>query len=155
MKIITTMIKPKLQYASLVWSPHKNKEIRKLEGKQRTATKLFLEISNTTYEDRLKEMELPTLEQRRDMIMLYRLLNKIDKIDEDDLLPPARSQGLRGHEKKFRKGKCLRDLKKYIFPQRSVDMWNKLREEVAEARNVHQMKERLSNYRYGDGTNRA
>ncbi len=71
------------------------------------------EISNVKYEDRLKEMELPTLEQRRergDMITLYKLVNKIDKIDKDDLLP-ARSQGLRGHGKKLRKGNCLRDSK--------------------------------------------
>ncbi len=64
-----------------------------------------------TYEDRLKAMELPTLEQRRergDMITLYKLVNKIDKIDKD-LLLPARSQGLRGHGKKLRKGNCLRD----------------------------------------------
>ncbi len=64
-----------------------------------------------TYEDRLKEMTLPTLEQRResgDMITLYKLVNKIDKIDKD-LLLPARYQGVRGHGKKLRKGNCLRD----------------------------------------------
>ncbi len=90
--------------------PHK-KEIRKLEIIQKIATKLVPEISNMTYEDKLKEMESPTLEQRRekrDMITLYKLVNKIDKIDED-LLLPSRSQGLRGHGKKLRKGNCLRD----------------------------------------------
>ncbi len=65
-----------------------------------------------TYEDRLKEMEFPTLEQRRergDMITLCKLANKIDKVDKDDLLLPARPQGLRCHGKKLRKGNCLRD----------------------------------------------
>ncbi len=65
-----------------------------------------------THEDRLKEMELPTLEQRRergDMITSYKLVNKIGKIDKDDQLVPARSQGPRGHRKKLRKGNCLRD----------------------------------------------
>ncbi len=71
-KIITTMIRLKLEYASVVWSPHK-KEIRKLERIQKLAMKLVPEISNTTYEDRLKEMELPTLEKRSergDMVTL-------------------------------------------------------------------------------------
>ncbi len=102
--------------------------------------KLVPEISNMTYEDRLREMELPTLEQRREranIITLYKLVNKIDKIDKNNLLPPGRLQGLRGHGKKLRKGNCLRDLKKYSFPERSVDMWNKYSEEVVEARNVH------------------
>ncbi len=83
------------------------------------------------------------------------MVNKIDKIDKDDLLLPARSQGLRSHGKKLRKGNSLRDLKNYSFPQRSVDMWNNLREEVVEARNVHQMKEKSDSCRYGDRTNRA
>ncbi len=54
---------------------------------------------------------MPTLEQKRergDMITLYKLVNKIEKIDKDPLLP-ARSQGLRGHGKKLRKGNCLKD----------------------------------------------
>ncbi len=142
----------------MVWSPHKKKEIIRLERMQRIATKLVPEILNMTYEDRLREMELPTLEQRREgahMITLYKLVNKIDKIDKDDLLLPARSQGLRGLGRKLRKGNCLRDLKKYSFSQRSVDTWNKLRQEVVEVRNVHQMKDELDNYGYGDGTNRA
>ncbi len=76
------------------------------------ATKLVPEISNMIYEDRLKEMDLPALEQRRergDMITSYKLVKKIDKIDKDDLLLPERSQRLRGHGKKFRKGNYLRD----------------------------------------------
>ncbi len=78
-----------------------------------------------TYEDRPRELELPTLEERRkrergDMITLHKLVNKIDKIDKDDLLP-ARSQGLRGHGNKLRKGNCLRE-KMYSFPQKCVDM---------------------------------
>ncbi len=87
--------------------------------------------------------------------MQEKLVNKIDKIDKDDLLLPARSQGLRGHGKKLRKENCLRDSKKYSFPQRSVDIWNNLWEEVVEARSIHQMKEKLDNFRYGDGTNKA
>ncbi len=65
-----------------------------------------------TYEDRLKETKLPTLEQRRergDMITLYKLIKNLKKIDTDDLLLPERYQGLRGHGKKLRKGNCLRD----------------------------------------------
>ncbi len=62
-----------------------------------------------TYEDRLKEIKLEQRRERGDMITSYKLGNKIDKIDKDDLLLPARSQGLRGHGKKLRKVNCLRD----------------------------------------------
>ncbi len=36
-KLITTMIRPKLEYAEVVWSPHKKKHIQKLERIQRMA----------------------------------------------------------------------------------------------------------------------
>ncbi len=133
------MIRSKLEYASVVWSTYRKKEVRKLERVQRITTKLVPEISNMTYEERLREMKLATLEQgkeRVDMITLYKLVNKIDLIDKDDLLP-ARSEGLRSHGKKLRKENCLRYLKKYNLPQRSVIMRNKLREGIVEARNAH------------------
>ena len=41
-------------------------------------------------------------------------------------------------------------LKKYSFPQRNIDTWNRLKEEVIMAKNVHQLKEKQDNYRYGD-----
>ncbi len=110
-KIKATMIRSKLEYTSVMWLPHKKKEIGKLERIKRISTKLVPKISNTTYKDRLREMELPTSEQRRergDMITSYRFVNKIEKIDKDDLLVSARSQGLRGHGKKLRKGNCLK-----------------------------------------------
>lgn len=31
-KLIATMIRPKLEYAETVWSPHKKKDLRKLEN---------------------------------------------------------------------------------------------------------------------------
>ena len=39
-KIITSMIRPRLEYAAVIWSPHEKKHIRKLERVQRAATKM-------------------------------------------------------------------------------------------------------------------
>ena len=61
--ILTSMIRPRLEYAAVVWSPHAKKNIRKLERIQRVATKMVPELSELTYEDRLKEMGLPTLQK--------------------------------------------------------------------------------------------
>ncbi len=88
------MIRPRLESASMVWLPNKKKGIKKLE---RIQTNLVPEISSMEYENRLKEMELPMLEQRRergDMITTYKFVNKIDKVDKNDLLT-ARLRGLR------------------------------------------------------------
>ncbi len=55
-----------MEYAETVWSPHKKKHVKKLERIQRIVTKMVPELEGLTYEDRLKEMDLPTLEQRRE-----------------------------------------------------------------------------------------
>ena len=39
-KIITTMIRPKLEYTEIIWSLHKKKHVLKLERTQRIATKM-------------------------------------------------------------------------------------------------------------------
>ena len=65
-KIITTMIKPKPEYAEVIWSPHKKKPVLKLERIQRIATKIVPELENLSYEDVLKEMHLTTLKEGRE-----------------------------------------------------------------------------------------
>ena len=44
-------------------------------------------------------------------------------------------------KKKLQKTVYFNDTKKYSFPQRSIDTWNRLKEEVIMAKNVHQLKE--------------
>ena len=39
-KIITPMIRPMLEYAAVIWSPHEKKYTRKLERVQRAAMKI-------------------------------------------------------------------------------------------------------------------
>ncbi len=57
------MIRPRLEYAAVVWSPHVKRNIIKLERVQKAVTKMVPEL---TYEERLKMLEIPTLENRRE-----------------------------------------------------------------------------------------
>ena len=154
-RIIMNMIRPKLEYAAVVWSPHKKKDIRKLERIQRTATKMVPELKDLNYEERLEEMGLPTLQKRRergDLITMYKLVNQMEKVDRQDLVRHIEegTRCTRGHVKKIRKNRCTGDIMKYSFPYRTVDIWNELKEEVVIAANVHMFKEKLDAYRYGD-----
>ena len=65
-KIITTLIRPRLEYAALVWSPNLKKHIRKVESIQRAASKIPLGLRELSYEERLEALNLITLEQRRE-----------------------------------------------------------------------------------------
>ncbi|MPC31769.1 hypothetical protein E2C01_025066 [Portunus trituberculatus] len=55
----------------------------------------------------------------------------------------------RGHSKII-KSQCLRKIKKFSFPHRTVDIWNGLSEEIVTAESVHKFKEKFDKYRYGD-----
>ena len=65
-KLITSMIRPRLEYAALLWSPHLKKDVRKLERIQRAATKIPHSLEEHSYEDRLERLGLTTLERRRE-----------------------------------------------------------------------------------------
>ena len=147
-KIIVTMIRPRLEYAAVVWSPNLKKDIKQLERIQRAATKMVPSLENLPYEDRLLKLGLKSLEQRRtrgDLIAMFRLIEGIDKYDRDDLI--VRDEGTtRGHRKKLKKGTCRRDVKKYSFPHRITDTWNALDKEVTEATTIHGFKMKLDNY---------
>ena len=66
-RIITTMIRLKLEYSEVIWSLHKKKHVLKFERIQRIATKMVPDLEDLTYEERLKEMHLTTLKERREL----------------------------------------------------------------------------------------
>ena len=72
-KIITAMIRSKLEYAEVRWSPCKKKHVLKLERIQRIATKKVPEYDDLTYEEILKEMHLTTLRKKRKRRLNYNM----------------------------------------------------------------------------------
>ena len=48
-KLITSLIQPKLEYATVIWSPHKKKYIKKLEKIPRAATKIAPSLRDLMY----------------------------------------------------------------------------------------------------------
>ena len=58
------MIRPKLEYALVVWSSHKKRNVFKLERIERITTMTVPELKDLTYDERLKEMQLSTLAKR-------------------------------------------------------------------------------------------
>ena len=104
--------------------PSQKKHVLKLERIQRIATKVVPELEDLPYDERLKEMHLATLEERRekgDLITIYKLMNNLEETDRKDLILRIKGEArnLRGHKKILYKGICLKDTKKYSFPQRS------------------------------------
>ena len=60
-----SLVRHHLEFAVQFWSPHLRRDIDKIERVQRKVTKMFKEIRNHCYQQRLKDLELISLLQRR------------------------------------------------------------------------------------------
>ena len=78
------IVRPHLEYCIQAWNPYLRKDVDMLEKIQRRATKLIPELRDLTYEERLKECGLTTLETRRlrwHPIEVFKILNGYENID--------------------------------------------------------------------------
>ena len=64
-QLFKLMVRPHLEYANAIWTPYKLEDIRNIESVQRWATKLVPGPRDLPYEERLKQLKLPTLAYRR------------------------------------------------------------------------------------------
>ena len=76
---------------------------------QRRATKMIPELRDLSYEERLKECGLTTLETRRlrgDQIEVFKILNGYENIDRNMFFSLKKECRTRGHEVKLVKDQC-------------------------------------------------
>jgi len=104
LKCYNTMIRPILEYASPVWSPHTRRDIEKLEQVQRQSARFiigdFSRFSSVT--SMLNDLNIPSLEHRRQLsniILLYKVIHNLIDISSTDLLPITSTT--RGHNQRF------------------------------------------------------
>ena len=135
-----------MEYCVQAWSPHLQKNITLLENVQRRATKLVRSLKYKEYEERLKELKLTKLEDRRtrgDMILTYRLLNGEEGIDYSKFFTLSRGQyNLRGHSMKLVKTGERLNVRRNFFSKRVIDKWNGLSEHEVTAPSTSTFKKR-------------
>ena len=139
--------RPHLEYAAPVWSPHSIYQTDLIENVQRRATKQIPGLSNLSYPERLKKLKLPTLAYRRargDMIQVFKMTSKMGGYDKSlpNLLTPNDNE-LRGPSQKLFTNGSNKDVRKYFFSNRIVNIWNSLPEWVISSADVYKFENNL------------
>jgi hypothetical protein len=159
-KLYLSLVRPHLEYASTVWSPAKVGDILKIERVQRRATKSIKSFHKLGYTDRLKRLDLTTLEVRRqrgDLIQVYKMLNGLEDVQLSkpiQIIPT--SLYTRGHSRRlaletfpsanvnnFASGVSRRS---EFLLNRVRALWNQLPAETITAPNLNSFKARLDKY---------
>ena len=152
-KLYKSLVRPILEYCSPVWCPHLKKDLNTLEKVQRRASKCALGNigQDMPYEERLKLLKWPSLEQRRlfsSLIECYKTINRLNGLDLSAFFTFAHDfRPLRAnHRFKLKLTSATLNSFKHSFFIRIIDKWNNLPKEVAEAENLNIFKNRLRRY---------
>ena len=146
--LFTAFVRPHLEYAVAVWSPHLKKHVDMIENVQMRATKLVDGFGKLTYRERLEKLKLPTLAYRRlrgDVIEIYKHFHRYDQ----EILPPSfirRTRPSRQHNfqlHEFTPGDGERGARSNFLYHRIARVWNGLPGKIVSSENIDTFKNRF------------
>ena len=150
-KLFTTFVRPHLEYAQSVWSPHLVKHIKTIENVQKRATKLVDGLQQMSYSQRLEILDLPTLVYRRrrgDMIEMFKHFKAYDTSSLCTAFQPrsrpSRKHGYQLHLLVPKDGS--RGPQSNSFYYRVPKFWNDLPSHVVESKSIDEFKSHLDKY---------
>ena len=144
-----TLVRPQLEYAASIWHPYHETQIAQVEKVQRTAARWTCRRWRNTSSvgDLLDELELPSLEARREQFSLaffYKIHSGTVSLDKDKYLTPAPSirSTRASHEFQYTRYMYLaysEALKNSLFP-RTIPVWNSLPSSVVSFKTPEEFK---------------
>ena len=155
MSLYKTYVRPHLEYAVAAWSPWNQGDKEILESVQRRAVKMVTNLKGRTYSQRLTELGMITLEERRergDLIQAYKVLTGKEMVShqtwfqmntgEDDRRQTRDRGGLLSVERK--EGRL--EIRQNFWSVRVANKWNMLPDMVKSAARVDTFKNGLNNW---------
>jgi len=145
LRLFITFVRPMLEYATPVFSPHYSGDTKKLESVQKYFTReifkrCFPAERYSKYSNRLATLNIQTLEMRRvraDLIMCYKIVYNLVKIERDNFFR-LKERGNSGRllSLDVPPARYPLDCRRYSFANRTYQIWNELDESIVLSENV-------------------
>jgi len=122
-------VRPIVEYNSIIWSPHLKQDIESVENVQRRFTKRLPGFKKFSYQEKLRRLDLPSLELCRlhcDLLWCYKIIFGYVDINFDDMFEFRISTNTRGHKYKLFKKRNTSSLRLSFYIERVVNVWNHL-----------------------------
>ena len=111
-------VRPLLEYASSVWSPHLLKDIKRVESVQRRFTTRLPGMGDKNYSRRLTDIGLESLELRRlqqDLVLTYKILFSKLVVNYENMFNVRLHSRTRGHDWKLMTSHSHTDIRKHFY----------------------------------------
>ena len=147
--LYSALVTPHIEYSVQFWSPYLRKDIIKLEKVQRRATKLIPSLRNKSYEDRLVDLKLFSLEKRRvrgDMIEVWKIITEKENLNRNDFFEIEHNGITRNNGCKIVGKRFQTDIAGNWFTHRVVNEWNSLPQNVVNSATLVTFKKRLDEH---------
>jgi ribonucleases P/MRP protein subunit RPP40 len=148
-KLYKLYVRPHLEFAVPAWSPWTRADIECLEKVQKRAVGMVAGLGAAGYEERLRALNLPSLEARRaelDMVETYKIMSGISNVDPKIWFTPVvaanngRKTRLAADPLNLKVPAARLEVRKNSFSVRVCEKWNRLPNSVKCSKNVWQFK---------------
>lgn len=141
------IVRPKLEYASTVWDPHCENQVRQLEKVQRRAARFVTNrnANQSSVTSMINDLKWPLLKTRRSnarLTMFYKTINKLVAIrPPPELLTLSDMRTRRAHS--YKHIHTNKDSYKFSFFPRTIVQWSSLSPHICSAPTLENFRRQL------------
>eukprot|EP00061_Rhincodon_typus_P015858 g43775.t1 len=146
LQLYRTLVRPLLEYCVRFCSPCYRKDVVKFERVQKRFTRRLPGLEDLSYRERLSKLRLFPLEcwrMRGDLIEVYKIMRRMDRVNNQSLYHRMGEYKTGGHRFKVRGKRFRMDLMGDLFTERLMHVRN---EEVVEAGTIATFKRHLDGH---------
>ena len=151
-KLFKVYVRPHLEFAAPAWSPWSARDQEILEKVQKRALGMVSGLKGT-YQQRLKELNMLSLEDRRrlgDLVQVFKIVHGIDKVDLNTWFTlvgnnPVRATRATSDALNLVRPVARGEVRRGFFSVRVVDTWNTLPSDTKRAQSVPAFRNQVEN----------